>query len=94
MSGGSLDYIYCQIENIAYRIPDREIRMMTFDFASMLHDLEWYLSTGYEKDDWQKACDEFKKKWFGNRDERLKQIIDDAVQELRTELIEMIGDKK
>ena len=94
MSGGSLDYIFYKVEEIAPKIPDRELSEMTKDFAELLHDLEWYDSgdTGY--DDWNRARDKFKNKWFGNRNKNLKDIIQKATDELKTELLEMIGDKE
>jgi len=91
MSGGSLDYICFRIEEIAPKVPDRELRKMTFDFAELLHDLEWYLSCDTSEKDWNAARDKFKKKWFGNRDERLQAIIEESVDELKSELLEMIG---
>ena len=91
MSGGSLDYICFRIEEIAPKVPDRELRNMTFDFAKLLHDLEWYLSSDTSEEDWKEARDNFKKKWFGKRDERLQAIIEESVEELKSELLEMIG---
>lgn len=92
MSGGSLDYIFYKVEEIAPKIPDRELSEMTKDFAELLHDLEWYDSgdTGY--DDWNRTREKFKKKWFSSRNMNLKAIIQKATDELKTELLEMIGD--
>lgn len=94
MSGGSFDYIFYKVEEIAPRIPDRELSEMTKDFANLLYDLEWYDSgdTGY--DDWNRARDKFKNKWFGSRNKNLKTIIEKATNELKTELLEMIGDEE
>ena len=94
MSGGELDYISYRIDDVARKVPDRELRELTIDFASLLHDLEWYLSDDTGVESWNKARDKFKKKWFGNRNKRLERIIEDSVQELKTELIEMIGEAK
>ena len=33
-----------------------------------------------------------KKKWFGNRDERLEKIVDKKIDQLREEVKEMIGE--
>lgn len=75
MSGGALDYICFRIEEIAPKVPDKELRKLTVDFSKLLYELEWYLSGDTSTEDWKKARDAFKKKWFGNRDERLKSII-------------------
>ena len=94
MSGGSLDYVFFKIEEVACHVPDRELREMTVDFAKLIHDLEWYLSSDISKESWEKSRDHFKKKWFGKRDERLKEIITSATEELKSELLEMIGEQK
>ena len=94
MSGGSMDYLYYKIEDAAKHIPDREIREMAYDFAKLMHDCEWYVDDDIGKETWMKSLNEFKKKWFGKRDERLREIIDSAVGELRSELIDMIGEDK
>lgn len=94
MSGGSMDYICYKIEEAAMQIPDREIKKMALDFADLMHDCEWYNDSDIGEDTWKASLAKFKSKWFGKRDERLKEIIESAVNELRAELIDMIGEKK
>ena len=67
---------------------------MALDFADLMHDCEWYIDDDICEDTWRKSLTKFKSKWFGKRDERLRKIIDAAIAELRTELIEMIGEVK
>ena len=93
MSGGSMDYVCFRIEEQAHVIPDKEIRELAYDFANLMHECEWYTSCDKSKDDWIKAATAFKQKWFGKRDERLKEIIDRECAKLRAELLEMIGEK-
>ena len=94
MSGGSMDYLCYKIEEQIPMIRDREIRMLAKDFADLMHDCEWYIDSDIGEDTWKASLAKFKSKWFGKRDERLKEIIDSAIKELRAELIDMIGEKK
>ena len=97
MSGGSLDYLYYKVEDASRYIKDREIRALCVDFAKVLHDIEWNLDDDIGDDTLRRSIHDFKKKWFGPRDERLKEFIDDAIHELKQELYDMIevkdGDK-
>ena len=92
MSGGSMDYLYSKIEYAARQIPDKEIRKLAFDFAELMHDCEWYVDCGIGEETWLKTLNTFKQKWFGKRDERLKEIINEEIDSLRTELLTMIGE--
>lgn len=91
MSMMTLDGLYFRVEDAAKYIPDREIRSMAFDFSNLMYECERFLDGNITKEDWQKALATFKNKWFGKRNERLAQIIDAAVGELRDELLDMIG---
>lgn len=58
-------------------------------------DPEWYDSDDYGEDDYRKSVAKFKAKWFEqSREERLKNYIDEAVDELRKDLYMMIGGGK
>lgn len=94
MSGGSLDYLYYKIEDAARKIPDREIAAMTIDYAKLMHDIEWYIDDDICKNTLDKSLHAFKKKWFGPRDEHLKELIDDAIHQLKQELYDMIEVKE
>ena len=93
MSGGHWDYICYRVEEMAGYTHDKEIDMLVKDFAQLLHDLEWYDSADIDEDTYRKTVREFKKKWLGgaNREERLIEIVNRAYDELRNELINMIG---
>lgn len=94
MSMMTLDGLYFRVEEAAKYIPDREIRSMAFDFSHLMYECERFLDGDTTKEDWNKSLSDFKNKWFGKRNERLAQIIDAAVGELRDELLDMIGESK
>lgn len=94
MSMMTLDGLYFRVEEAAKYIPDREIRSMAFDFSHLMYECERFLDGDITKEDWNKSLSDFKNKWFGKRNERLAQIIDAAVGELRDELLDMIGESE
>lgn len=96
MSGGSHGYIYCEIESqLCGAMHDRELNDLMKDIAELAHDLEWYDSSDYGEDDYRESVVKFKAKWFEqSREERLKNYIDEAVDELRKDLYAMIGGGK
>lgn len=93
MSGGSYDYKYYTIEEYYIgAMYDEELNEMMKDLVEVLHDVEWWQSGDISEDDYRKTVKEFKDKWFNaDRSERLKLIIDRRINEVRTELINMIG---
>lgn len=95
MSDGSMDYIYSSLDSSASgRMGDRELNAMLEDFVKVLHDCEWMHSCDISKEKYLETVVNFKQKWFGNRDKRLKEIIEQATDELKSELLQMIGDGK
>lgn len=92
MSGGSMGYIYYQVEGEADRMGDRELIELVKDVAKLLHDREWYISGDYGDDAWNKSAREFKEKWFkSSREERLKEMIESIFEDARKECMELIG---
>ena len=91
MSGGYLDYICFKLENITDRIDDKEIKELIKDLADLLHDYEWWQSGDYGSDSYDKKLKEFKSKWFGdNRNDRLKDYLSTALDEVKTEIIKLL----
>lgn len=91
MSGGYLDYICFKLENITDRIDDREIKELVKDLADLLHDYEWWQSGDYSSNSYDKKLKEFKAKWFGdNRNERLKDYLSTALDEVKAEIIKLL----
>ena len=102
MSGGHFDYVDSRLKdeifgwrNAPYNaLEDREISELVWDVLELLHDFDWYKSGDTCKEDYLKAKDAFKKKWFGgNRGLRIRRIVDDALQETKAELHETFGIK-
>lgn len=93
MSGGSYDYeCYRVEEEYVGRMYDREMNLLMLDLVKVLHDLEWWQSGDCGEETYQKTLSEFKDKWFdGDRVERLQNIITEATDKLRMELLAMIG---
>ena len=93
MSGGSYSYKYCEVDDYYVgAMYDEELNEMMKDLVKVLHDVEWWQSCDIGEDDYRKTVKEFKDKWFNtDRSERLKPIIDRRINEVRTELINMIG---
>ena len=85
MSGGSLNYFYCHLEEHANDFGDKELNHLVRDLAELFHDREWYLSDDTGEDDWEKSKSEFKKKWFTQhgRQERIEQYIEEFTEEIR-----------
>ena len=95
MSGGSLNYISYNLEEVAPRLLDPEIIDLALDFAKLLHEAEWYLSGDTGEGDYNIALDNFKNKWFKkSRKDRLEQYINDSFVKNRDELLKMIGTAK
>lgn len=91
MSGGYLDYICFKLENITDRIDDKEIKELIKDLADLLHDYEWWQSGDYSSKSYDKKLKEFKAKWFGdNRNDRLKDYLSTALDEVKAEIIKLL----
>lgn len=73
MSGGSLDYFYCQLNDHVGDFRDKELDELVKDLADLFHDREWFLSGDTGEGDWNEARDAFKAKWF-TESGRLKRV--------------------
>lgn len=93
MSGGSYGYKYYTIEEYYVgAMYDAELDEMMKDLVKVLHDVEWWQSSDIGEEDYRKTVKAFKGKWFNaDRGERLKPIIERKINEVRTELLNMIG---
>lgn len=85
MSGGSLNYFYCQLEDHIGDFGDRELDGLVHDLAELFHDRECYLSGDTGPGDWNEARDAFKAKWFTRegRKKRIDRYLTEAVEEMR-----------
>ena len=95
MSGGSHNYICFRIEeDLVGRMHDRELDDLMADVAKLAHAVEWMDSGDTCEETYRKEVSAFKEKWFGGfRYDRLKDYIDEAVYNLKTELYAMIGEE-
>lgn len=93
MSGGSYSYEFFRVEDeYVGAMYDAELDEMMKDLVEVLHDVEWWQSSDIGEDDYRKTVNAFKAKWFNaDRGERLKPIIDRKINEVKKELIDMIG---
>lgn len=100
MSGGKFGYYnkYLKDEMFAYDdrpnnvMEDDEISELVWDVLELIRVFDYYSCSDTGRDTYIKRKNEFKKKWFGNRSERLEQIVDKKIERLREEVKEMIGD--
>ena len=87
MSGGSLNYFYCQLQDHIGDFDDVELDELVSDLADLFHAREWYLSSDTGIGSWRRERDKFKDKWFkGNRAGRLEKILNDKFEQIRDEL--------
>jgi hypothetical protein len=99
MSGGHFEYTDSRLKSDIFgwsdkptnAFEDKEISELVLDVLDLIHDYDWYVSGDTSRKTYLKAKADFKKKWFGNRDLRVKSIIDDTINEVRTELYETFG---
>ena len=89
MSGGSLNYFYCDLESHIGDFGDKELDDLVRDLAKLFHAREWYLSSDTCEGSWVEARDSFKTKWFtpDSRGERVKKYLD----EIRDEVLDAFG---
>ena len=88
MSGGSMNYFYCTLEEYENALGDRELNELVHDLVKVFHDKEWLDSADMGEGEYNKTVIEFKDKWFADagKHERYLSYIDDAVRELKREL--------
>jgi len=85
MSGGSLDYFYCILQDHDKDFGDKELNELVSDLAKLFHDREWFLSGDTGEGSWNEARDNFKAKWFTEhgRQERIEKYLAEFAEEVR-----------
>ena len=92
MSGGSMNYLFVQIEEYADMLEDKELIELAKDMSKLFHDAEWYHSSDTCLGTYRESIKAFKDKWFKNsRQERMKGYIDQALEKTRADLYATIG---
>ena len=101
MSGGCFDYRndYLKTEIFGWvddKPPnvfrDREISELVWDVLNLIHEYDWYVSGDTCEATYRKHVSEFKRKWFSDREIRIREIIDTSIAELRQELYSTFDD--
>ena len=85
MSGGSLGYFYCTLQDHVGDFGDKELDELVSDLADLFHDREWYLSSDTGIGSWNESRDKFKEKWFTElgREERVERYLTEITDEVR-----------
>ena len=74
---------------------DIELSDLIYDVFCLIHSADWYKSGDNSEETYRKDVEAFKKKWFKNkRSDRLKEYVNAAVEELRDNLMVMIGEQE
>ena len=96
MSGGHFDYKDMSLKSEMFGwsdkpfnvLEDRELSELTFDLLEVIHQYDWYKSGDTCKETYLKEKYNFKKKWLSNRGINVRRIIDESVNDLKSELYE------
>ncbi len=92
-SGGSYDYKYLTIDDYySGCMYDDELNEMIDDLVKVLHDLEWWKSCDICEEDYRKTLNDFKNKWFKNK-ETTSKIKLNLVKEKLKESLNILGDE-
>lgn len=93
MSGGRYQYydisLKSEIEGDDFE--DVEIQELVNDVLDLIHEYDWYMECDTSREDYLKAKNEFKHKWFGDPDRRLKKMfrtIQDSLDKCKAEIVE------
>ena len=93
MSGGNYNYMYGSIEDqYVGRMYDKELDKMMKDLCQVLYELEWWQSGDTGEERYRNAVKDFKRKYFkaDGRYDNLKEIIEEEIHKLKTELFQML----
>ena len=101
MSGGYFDYrdsglkydIFGYGDECTNVFEDYEISELIWDVFDLIHDFDWYKSGDTSKPTYLKSKQKFKDKWLGNDEDRVKRVVDTAIEKVRQELYETYGVK-
>lgn len=89
MSGGSYDYACFTVEQqYVGKMFDTELDEMMKDLVDILYDLEWWQSCDIGEERYRKTVEEFKGKWLGKRDEKLRERLVNQLEAAKKEVLE------
>ena len=97
MSGGYFNYLDERLKDEIFSYSDKsfnvfedlEISELVWDILELIHTFDRYKCCDISRETYLKKKSEFKKKWFGTkRGLRIRQVVDESIEELRHELYE------
>ena len=94
MSGGSYNYEFSRVEDeYVGRMFDPELDALIRDLVPVLKAVEWWQSSDTCEQTYREKVSAFKKKWLSGdtRQKILEEIICDKVDNLKFDLLKMIG---
>ena len=99
MSGGKFNYLDNTLKSEIFGwtdeprnvFEDREISELVWDILDLIHEYDWYASGDTGKEKYLSAKKAFKQKWLSNRGVRVRRIVDEAIEQCKTELYETFG---
>ena len=99
MSGGHFDYRDMALKDAIFGysskpknvFEDLEISRMVWDMLDLIHAFDWYICGDTGEESWLKAKAEFKQKWLGAPEDRVRRIIDASLDEMRKEIYKTYG---
>ena len=96
MSGGSMNYAFHYINDMAHYVDDKEIKDLMNDLSELMHDLEWWQSGDYSRGTYEETLAGFKKKWLGAKDDnrlhRIEKYINESLDEMKVEIGRILGE--
>lgn len=99
MSGGRFDYKDSMLQSEIFGYADKpinvfedvEISELVWDVFGLIHSYDWYASGDTSQETYLKEKKAFKQKWFeSNREERVRNIVDTAINDLKKELYQSL----
>ena len=97
MSGGDLYELSYKLNYYAYgAMGDRELDLLVADLGELLEVCDRWREGDTTHAKYMESVAKFKSKWLaaGSREPRLRALVEDAVGELRSELLLVIGEDK
>ena len=99
MSGGHFNYADGNLKSEMFGwvdkpydvMEDAEISELVWDLLDLIHKYDYYVSGDTLRKNYLEAKDDFKKKWFGDREVRLEDILERKIEDLRKEMKEMVS---
>lgn len=93
--GGKEQKRYAKTAREIDPMEDIELSDLVYDVFCLFHSADWYKSGDNSEETYRKDVEAFKKKWFKDkRSDRLKEYVDAAMEELRDNLMVMIGEQE